>query len=249
MRICAVQHDIAWCAPEANRSALAPVVAQAAAAGADLVLLAEMFPTGFATDVAELGEAPGGPTSQWMARLAAEHGLWLGGSLAETVGGETFNTLLLVGPDGTEHRYRKVHRFGYGGEDKLFSAGTEPVTVTIDGVRISLFICYDLRFADAFWERAPETDVYLVPANWPESRRLHWQTLLRARAIEDQAYVVGCNRVGTGGGLSYVGDSCIVDPLGEVLACAAGGATLVIADVSAQRVREVRERFPFLQDR
>ena len=129
---------------------------------------------------------------------------------------------VLAGPDGTTHRYRKVHPFTFGGEEKSFRAGDELVTVEIDGLRISPFVCYDLRFADEFWQLAPTTDVYLVPANWPERRRLHWQVLLQARAIENQAYVVGVNRVGEGGGLSYVGDSRIVDPVGELLATAAG---------------------------
>jgi len=96
---------------------------------------------------------------------------------------------------------------------------------------------------------AETTDVYLVPANWPEKRRLHWQVLLQARAIENQAYVVGVNRVGEGGRLSYCGDSRIVDPAGELLATAAGGETMLLADLSAERVAEVRDRFRFLQDR
>ncbi len=127
----------------------------------------------------------------------------------------------------------------------------------IGGLRVTLFVCYDLRFADEFWQLAPTTDVYLVPANWPEARRLHWQALLQARAIENQAYVVGCNRVGLGGmaeqggsgGLPYAGDSRIVDPLGELLATGARGETTLFADVSAEHVAAVRDRFRFLPDR
>jgi predicted amidohydrolase len=117
------------------------------------------------------------------------------------------------------------------------------------GLRLSLFVCYDLRFADEFWQLAPTTDVYLVPANWPEARRTHWMSLLQARAIENQAYVVGCNRVGMGGTLAYSGDSRIVDPLGELLATAANTESIVLADVSAAHVAAVRDRFRFLQDR
>jgi predicted amidohydrolase len=112
-----------------------------------------------------------------------------------------------------------------------------------------MFVCYDLRFADEFWQLAPTTDVYLVPANWPESRRAHWVALLQARAIENQAYVVGCNRVGSGGGLTYSGDSRIIDPLGELLATAARTESILLADVSAEEVAAVRDRFRFLQDR
>ena len=156
---------------------------------------------------------------------------------------------MLAGPDGTVHRYRKIHPFTFGGEDKSFRAGSELSTVEIGGLRVSPLVCYDLRFADEFWGLAETTDVYLVPANWPEKRRLHWQVLLQARAIENQAYVVGVNRVGEGGRLSYCGDSRIVDPAGELLATAAGGETMLLADLSAERVAEVRDRFRFLQDR
>jgi predicted amidohydrolase len=124
------------------------------------------------------------------------------------------------------------------------------VTVIIGGLRITPFVCYDLRFADVFWAAAAETDVYLVTANWPAARREHRTTLLRARAIENQAYVVGCNRVGTAGdGTAHAGDSRIVDPMGEVLASASGTETLVIADVDAAEVAATRDRLRFLADR
>ena len=156
---------------------------------------------------------------------------------------------MLAGPDGTVHRYRKIHPFTYGGEPEHFRAGTDLVTVEIEGLRVSLFVCYDLRFADEFWQLADATDVYLVPANWPTKRRLAWQSLLQARAIENQAYVVGVNRVGDGGGISYCGDSRIVDPLGELLATAAQTESILLADVSAAHVASTRAHFPFLADR
>jgi predicted amidohydrolase len=112
-----------------------------------------------------------------------------------------------------------------------------------------LFVCYDLRFADEMWALAHDTDCYVLVANWPESRRHHWRTLLVARAIENQAYVVGVNRVGEGDGIAYVGDSRIVDPSGEILASAARTEALVVADVDPAEVARVRERFPFLADR
>jgi predicted amidohydrolase len=121
--------------------------------------------------------------------------------------------------------------------------------VTVEGVRLTLFVCYDLRFADEFWETARDTDAYLVAANWPERRRRHWTTLLAARAIENQAYVVGVNRVGEGNGLVYAGDSRIVDPWGEVLAAAAGQETMLVADIDPAVVRKARETFPTFPDR
>ena len=147
-----------------------------------------------------------------------------------------YNSFVLAGPDGTAHRYRKLNPFTHGGERERFRAGTDPVTVQIGDLRVTPFICYDLRFADVFWQAGPGTDVFLVPANWPAARRNHWRTLLEARAIENQAYVVGCNRVGTGGdGIEHAGDSRIVSPMGELLATAAGVETIV-----ARRCRRSR---------
>ncbi len=255
LRIAAVQHDVVWGDRDANFARLGPQVAAAAGAGAGLVVLAETFSTGYAVDDPDLGEPEGGPSSTFLRTQAAEHGIWVGGSCPEVPADapdddqRPFNSFVLAGPDGTEHRYRKVHPFTYAGEERWFRAGTDLVTVDIDGLRVSPFVCYDLRFADEMWQLAADTDVYLFPANWPESRRLHWEVLLRARAIENQAYVVGVNRVGEGGGLRYSGDSRIVDPSGELLATAAVGETILLADVSAARVAEVRDRFRFLPDR
>jgi predicted amidohydrolase len=159
------------------------------------------------------------------------------------------NTFVLAGPDGVVHRYRKIHPFSHAGEERYVRAGTDFVTVTVEGVRLSLFVCYDLRFGDEFWGLAPDTDAYLVVANWPEKRRLHWSTLLRARAIENQAYVVGVNRVGSGGGIDYSGDGAIIDPLGEVLASGAGVETVLLADIDTDHVASTREHFRFMQDR
>ncbi len=255
MRVAAIQHDIAWCDREANFAHLAPLIAGAAAAGARLILLSETFSTGFATDRDDLGEPEGGPSSQFLSEQARLHGVWIGGSCPEIAADapaddqRPYNTLVLVAPDGTQHRYRKIHPFTYGGETKHFRAGDQFVTVDVEGLRVTLFVCYDLRFADEFWQRADDTDVYLVPANWPEARRLPWMALLQARAIENMAYVVGCNRVGSGNGLAYCGDSRIIDPLGEILASASQTESILLAEISAERVADVRDRFRFLEDR
>lgn len=255
LRLAAIQHDIAWADREANFAHLAPMIAAAVGAGAGLVVLAETFSTGFAVQDPGLAEPEGGPSAQFLMAQASAHGVWVAGSCPEVApdapAGDTrpFNSFVLAGPDGTVHRYRKIHPFTYAGEDRWFRAGTDLVSVQIEGIRVSPFVCYDLRFADEMWQVAHDTDLYLFPANWPDSRRLHWQVLLQARAIENQAYVVGVNRVGEGGGLTYVGDSRIVDPTGELLATAAGGESILLADVSAARVAEVRSTFPFLPDR
>jgi len=251
MRFAVVQHDIVWEDRAANFARLAPQVARAAGAGAEFVLLSETFSTGFSMTPG-IGEPEGGPSAQFLQEQAAEHGIWVGGSCPEIAddGPLPYNSFVLAGPDGAVHRYRKLHPFTHGGEHERFRAGDGPVTVTVDGVRITPFICYDLRFADVFWQAARDTDLYVVVANWPAARRLHWQALLQARAIENQAYVVGCNRVGTAGdGTEHAGDSRIVSPTGELLATAAGIETILLADVDPAEVAATRDRFRFLADR
>jgi predicted amidohydrolase len=251
VKVAGIQHDIVWEDPDANFARLAPMIAAAAADGAHLVVLTEMFSTGFSMDVDRVAELRVGPSASFLSAQAHEHGVWVCGSLPErpVAGARPFNQLVLAAPDGATHRYAKIHPFGYGAEPEHYAAGDAFLTVDVDGVRCSFFVCYDLRFADEFWPLAPSTDCYVVVANWPRQRRAHWTALLRARAIENQAFVIGVNRVGTGGGLTYVGDSVILDPLGEAVASAADGECAIGADVDADRVRVVRDKFPFLRDR
>ena len=119
----------------------------------------------------------------------------------------------------------------------------------VEGARLSLFVCYDLRFADEFWSLAGDTDCYIVVANWPAMRREHWNTLLHARAIENQAYVVGVNRVGTGGGLDYAGDSAIIGPFGDEVVVGDDRERVLVGEVDPAVVSDIRARFPFLVDR
>jgi predicted amidohydrolase len=251
MKVAVVQHDIVWEDQAATFARLVPQIASAAATGARLIVLSEMFSTGFSMSPT-IREPVDGPASLFLREQAALHDVWITGSCAEVApsGGLPFNTLVLAGPrSGDVHRYRKIHPFTYGGEAEHFQPGSSFVTVTVEGVRLSLFVCYDLRFADEFWARAAETDAYVVVANWPEARRLHWQALLQARAIENQAYVIGSNRVGEGGGLAYCGDSRIIDPLGEIIVSAARTEALLVADIDPAHVAATRDRFRFLQDR
>ena len=250
-RIAAVQHDIVWEDREANFARLAPLVAGAVALGAQVVLLTETFSTGFSMTPG-IGEPEDGPSAAFLRDRAAEHGVWVGGSCPEVAadGDLPYNSFVLAGPDGTTHRYRKLHPFTHAGEHERFRAGAGPLTVEVAGLRVTPFVCYDLRFADVFWTAAERTDVYLVPANWPAARRQHWQALLQARAIENQAYVVGCNRVGTAGdGTEHAGDSRIVSPMGELLATASGVETVLVADVDPAEVAATRHRFRFMADR
>ncbi len=251
MRIAALQSDIVWEDPEANFERLRPWIAAASGAGARLMVLPEMYACGFSMDTERIAEPVGGPSTRFLVEEAARYGLWLAGSLPERPedAERPYNTLVLAGPGGEVHRYRKIHPFSHAGENEHYLAGDAFVSVVIEGLRFTLFICYDLRFADEFWATAAETDAYLVVANWPEKRRWHWTALLRARAIENQAYVIGVNRVGEGGGLCYRGDSRILDPMGQVLAAASEQEALLIADLDVAKVRQTRQKLPFLLDR
>jgi len=251
MRVAAIQSDITWESPSTNYEALRPWIAAAAAAGARLVVLPEMFACGFSMATERVQEPEDGPSARFLAEQAAAHGLWICGSVPELPANspKPYNTLILAGPGGQRHRYRKIHPFSFANEHEHYAAGDAHLTVDIEGLRCTLFVCYDLRFADEFWATAHATDAYIVVANWPERRRLHWTTLLHARAIENQAYVVGVNRVGHGSGLDYSGDSRIIDPWGEVLAAGAGAPTMLLADLRPDIIRDAREKFPVLRDR
>ena len=252
MKVAAVQHDVVWEDRTANFERLAPQIAAAAGTGARLVVLTEMYSTGFSLDIDAVSEPVDGPSTEFLADQARRHGVWVCGSLPERTEGGALpsNTLVLAGPDGERHRYRKIHPFSYAREHERYTAGDRLVTVEVEGLRVSLFVCYDLRFADEFWGLAPTTDLYLVPANWPEPRRFHWMALLQARAIENQAYVVAPAQGGVHpSGRRTHGHSMIVDPWGTVLACRETGPGVVIAPVKLSEVARVRTALPALSHR
>jgi predicted amidohydrolase len=250
MRVAAIQHDIVWEDAEATRAHVRPMIAKAAADGARLIVVSEMFATGFSMNPERVAEDEGGPNEQFLLDAAAEHDAYLIGSIAQRgPDGAYRNNAVLARPDGTVTRYAKIHPFSYAGEHERYAAGTRACTVAVDDLRVSLFVCYDLRFADEFWALAAETDVYVVPANWPTPRHAHWRALLRARAIENQAYVVGVNRVGPARDLGHSGGSAVIDPMGVALVEGDDAEAVLGAEIDAAAVREVRARFPFLADR
>jgi len=252
VQVAVVQHDIVWEAAATTIDRVAPVVARAAADGAGMVVLTEMWSTGFSPEIERIVEPEGGQTSTAMVAWARDLGVWVLGSVCEAdpAGGRPRNMALVVGPDGSVARYAKRHLFSYAGEHERMARGRGFLTADCDGIRTTVSICYDLRFAEDFWNRAEDTDLYVVVANWPAPRVHHWRSLLVARAIENQAWVVGANRVGSGGTQSYSGDSLVVDPLGVVVADGAGGEEKVLhAEVDQGVVSEVRARYPFLRDR
>jgi len=250
MKVALVQHDIVWEDAAATREHVRPMIAKAAADGARLIVLAEMFATGFSMQPERIAEDEGGPSERFLVEQAAEHECYLIGSLAQRgADGRYRNNAIVAAPDGSVQRYAKIHPFGFAGEDKHYTAGDSFLTVEIDSLRMSVFVCYDLRFADEFWALADRTDAYVVVANWPEPRREHWQVLLRARAIENQAYVIGVNRVGAVKDLMHVGDSAVIDPLGRVIAQSPPGESVVTADIDTATVSHTRSTLPFLRDR
>lgn len=256
MKAALLQMDIAWEQPERNFERIEGHAAVAAAAGADLLVLPEMFAYGFSMNTGAITEPFDGRSAQFLSELATRHGLCVTGSVPERAeedaDGMPYNTLVLARPTGARERYRKIHPFTFAKEDEHYRAGEDFVTTEVAGVRLTLFVCYDLRFANEFWATAERTDAYVVVANWPAKRRQHWMTLLQARAIENQAYVLGVNRVGSGGpeaDLAYSGDSAAYDPWGEPVVTATKDETLLLCEIDPTRVSTARTKFPVLADR
>lgn len=249
MRVALLQLDLVWEDIPANHGRAAKKLKEAADHGARLAILPEMFPTGFSMDIPKMAQAPGGATETWLRGLATGLDLWILAGVAEAGTPHPRNNALLASPEGDVQRYTKIHPFSFSGEHKVMASGNRVVTWDVEGVRVTPFICYDLRFPEPFRMLADETDLYVVIANWPDRRRAHWQTLVRARAVENLAYVAAVNRVGDGGGLHYSGDSALVSPWGETLVSAAEEEALLIGEVEPARVADARAKFPVLSDR
>jgi predicted amidohydrolase len=250
MRVAAIQHDIVWEHADETRERVRPLIAAAAAEGARLIVLTEMFATGFSMDPERIAEDEGGPSEQFLLEQAAAHDAHVIASIAQRGADGNFrNNAIVARPDGSVRRYAKIHPFSFAGEHERYAAGTDFLTIDIEDLRVSVFVCYDLRFADEFWALAPRTDLYVVPANWPQPRHEHWRALLRARAIENQAYVLGVNRVGAVKDLPHVGASALIDPMGIALVEGDADEAVLVADADPGVVAETRAKFPFLADR
>ena len=249
MRLALVQMDLAWEDVAENHRRARKHLEEASRRGARLALLPEMFCTGFSMESDRIAQPPGGPSETFLRSTAKELGLSILASVPEAGQPRPRNMAILAGPDGAVTRYAKIHPFTFGGEDRVYTGGDRIVTVPIDGVRVTPFVCYDLRFPEPFRLAADDTDLFALVANWPEARREHWRTLLRARAIENLCYVAGVNRVGEGGELRYAGDSVVVSPWGEVLVEGAADEAVLVCDVDPAIVRDARAKFPALRDR
>ena len=242
-----VQPQLRWRAPQRNRGHLEELL-RSSPGDFDLAVLPETFTTGFLGDTDLPAEGMDGPTVQWMKRLAVEKSAALAGSAVITEDGRRLNRMLFVTPTGQVSFYDKRHLFAFGGENRRYTAGRKRVIIDYLGWRINLQICYDLRFP-AWCRNRDDYDLMLLVANWPSKRVKHWSLLLEARAIENQAWVIGVNRVGEdGNGVQYPGCSVIHDPMGERVAYLghSEGCQLIEMDLAA--VRQTREQFPFQAD-
>jgi len=253
MHVVGLQSDLVWEDAGANRDHFRAAIREVAArAEGGLIVLPEMWSSGFSMHTERIAEPEGGESEQFLVEMARETGAALAGSLAQTLSetGRPRNVFVLATPEGGVHRYAKIHPFAYGGEGRHYDSGDVMISVRVAGVRVTPLICYDLRFAELFTSRAAETDLFVVVANWPVPRAQHWKALLVARAMETQSYVLGVNRVGTGGGLVFEGDSMLVSPLGDVISSLPPGeAGVVEGEVDPAVVDEVRISLPFLRDR
>ncbi len=246
LTVAVIQDAIDWRKPGANRNRFAARLDETGPV--DLAVLPEMFATGFTMTPAGVAEPPDGPSVTWLRSQARERGCAIAGSLAIEENGRYFNRLFVAGADGSLTHYDKRHLFRMAGEDARYAAGAGRVVLTLDGWRIALNVCYDLRFP-VFCRNRGDYDALLFVANWPAPRHDAWSTLLRARAMENQAYCIGVNRIGVdGNGLEYLGGSVVLDFLGRPLADCESERVTRTARLDAAALAQAREKFPVALD-
>lgn len=245
LKVTLIQTHLAWLNPAINRQQFTQRMTTLAGQ-TDLIVLPEMFTTGFTMEPEQAAESADGPTLEWMQQQAAQLRAALVGSVAVAHGGHFYNRLYWVQPDGVVHTYDKRHLFRMAGEHQCYAPGVKPLLVEWRGWRICPLVCYDLRFP--VWSRRRaglDYDVLLYVANWPAARRLVWQTLLSARAIENASYCIGVNCVGIDGkGVHYSGDSAALNFKGEVLQSAGDAEWQATVTLDAGMLVQFREKFP-----
>lgn len=248
LTVTGIQCDLAWEDKARNLERIDRML-EASAPGSDLVVLPEMFTTAFSMEPARLAETMDGPAIKWMFAQCQRYGIALCGSLIIEEDGHYFNRFIWVDADGRLYQYDKRHLFSLLGEEKPYTPGREHCLLEYRGWKIQPFICYDLRFP-VWCRNALEADLQLYVANWPERRSEHWKHLLKARAIENQCYTLGVNRVGKdANGINHTGDSGAYDFYGRELATVHGEERAFTVTLNLDGVVECREKFPFLKDR
>lgn len=246
MKITLLQRDIVWANPTANIARINERID--ALPGSDLYVLPEMFSTGFCTSPQGIAEPAASESLAWMKQKAAQCNAALAGSIAIEEKGHYYNRFYFVYPDGTVKSYDKHHLFTYGGEHLNYTAGQERVVVVWKGVRILLQICYDLRFP-VFARNRNDYDLILYVASWPTPRVAVWNTLLHARAIENQCYVAGVNRVGSDPNCQYSGGTFLIDPYGKDVAVSPTDVESEISGkIDVEALQAFRTKFPVLND-
>lgn len=249
LTVALLQSDLYWESPTANLAMFEEKIAQIGQQ-VDLILLPEMFTTGFSMNAAALAEHTGLHTFKWLRQQAAQTGAVVAGSYMVQAEGRYFNRLLWMRPDGSFEHYDKRHLFRMAGEHQAYTPGKRHLVATLKGWRICPMICYDLRFP--VWSRQTEAlnyDVLVYLANWPLPRNHAWNTLLRARAIENLAYCIGVNRTGTdGAGKSYTGESAVIDYLGEALFYQKDQPCTAICTLNYEELQAFRAKFPVYLD-
>ena len=249
MKICVAQTDIVWENKADNFEKCRRFTEQAAERGSRLVVFPELSLTGFTMD-GSLAEPPDGETVQRFSELSQKSGAAVGFGFACRENGRITNRFCIVDGGQVIAQYDKLHPFSYGGECALYSPGGRLVTAELSGETVGLTICYDLRFPEIYQKLSETCSLILVIANWPDSRSSHWKTLLRARAIENQCYIAGCNRCGSGGGLGYFRGSAVYSPAGELAAASEPyKEQLVFAEISGEECRKIQSGFPVKKDR
>ena len=248
MKISLVQTSLIWEDHKANRVNFEKLIATIKGS-TDLIILPEMFATGFTMNPAPVAETMDGETISWMKRTAAEKDCAITGSLVIKEDGNYYNRLLFITPDGAVQYYNKRHLFSLAGEDKAYTKGVEKLIVDFRGWKISLQVCYDLRFP-VFARNIEGYDLLVYVANWPSPRLLAWDTLLRARAIENMCYVAGVNRIGQDrNGHSYPGHSQVLDGLGTRLLETSADEGVFTVEIDKESLYDMRNKFGFLDDR
>lgn len=261
LTITTIQTNLFWEDKRANLQMLEEKIA-ALSTKTEIVVLPEMFSTGFSMQPQLFAEDMQGEAIAWMKRVSGENGIILTGSLIISEEGKYFNRLIWMLPNGQFGQYDKRHLFAYAGEHEHYTAGNKRLIASVKGWKINLQVCYDLRFP--VWSRqapsqpppdgeektmAAEYDVLMYVANWPEKRSHAWKTLLCARAIENQCYVIGVNRVGNdGNNIYHSGNTLVIDPMGQVLYHMADEEDINTITLSKEKLEEVRTRFPFWKD-
>ena len=248
LKVTLIQSNPAWEDIEANLTQFDNMI-NSIDQNSHLIILPEMFSTGFSMNAAALAQDINGSAVQWIQKKSKDINADIVGSLIFNDDGKFFNRLIWTKPEGNLLTYDKKHLFRMAGEEKIYSAGSNNITVELKGWKIRPFICYDLRFPA--WTRniKNQYDTAVFIANWPERRSEHWKVLLQARAIENQCYVIGVNRVGIdGNGLTYSGDSSIIDPWGTVVFQKSSQACIYTTQLSYDLLKKCREDFPVWMD-